>query len=58
VKEFWYSPRLGINVVTKRFDPRFGVQNFTVSGINQGEPDPRLFEPPAEFRVVKMNPPQ
>lgn len=22
VKEFWYSPQLGINVITKRFDPR------------------------------------
>jgi len=55
VKEFWYSPRLGINVITKRFDPRFGVQNFTVSNINQSEPDPKLFEPPADYRVVMMN---
>jgi hypothetical protein len=54
VKEFWYSPRLGINVITKRFDPRYGIQNFTVSDINQSEPDPKLFEPPAEFHVVRM----
>jgi hypothetical protein len=55
VKEFWYSPRLGINVITKRFDPRFGVQNFVVSNINQNEPDPKMFQPPADYRVVKMN---
>lgn len=55
VKEFWYSPRLQINVVTKRFDPRFGAQNFVVSNINQSEPDPKLFEVPEGYRVVKMN---
>src|SRR5215469_10316595 len=55
VKEFWYSPRLQINVITKRFDPRFGSQNFVVSNVNQSEPDPKLFEPPADYRVVKMN---
>jgi hypothetical protein len=55
VKEFWYSPRLQINIITKRFDPRFGVQNFIVSNINQSEPNPKLFEPPDGYRVVKMS---
>jgi hypothetical protein len=55
VKEFWYSPRLGINVITKRFDPRFGAQNFVVSNINQSEPNPKMFQPPADYRVVKMD---
>jgi hypothetical protein len=53
VKEFWYSPRLEINIITKRFDPRFGAQNFIVSNVNQSEPDPKMFEPPADFRVIK-----
>jgi hypothetical protein len=56
VKEFWYSPRLKINVTTKRFDPRASaVQNFYVTAINQGEPDAQLFHPPAGFRVVSMD---
>ena len=55
VKEFWYSPRLGINVITNRFDPRTGVQNFVVSNINQSEPDPKMFVPPEGYRVVNMN---
>jgi hypothetical protein len=55
VKEFWYSPRLQINVITKRFDPRFGSQNFVVSDIHQSEPDPKLFEVPEGYRVVKMS---
>ncbi len=54
VKEFWYSPRLQINIITKRFDPRFGTQNFVVSNINQSEPDSKLFEPPEGYRIVKM----
>jgi hypothetical protein len=56
VKEFWYSPRLGINIATKRFDPRASaIQDFEVSLINLGEPDAKLFEPPAGFRVVRMD---
>jgi hypothetical protein len=56
VKEFWYSPRLGINVTTKRFDPRASaVQNFYVTAINQGEPDAQLFLPPAGYRIVNMD---
>jgi hypothetical protein len=59
VKEFWYSPRLGINVTTKRFDPRASaVQNFEVSNINQGEPDAGLFQIPSGYRMVPMDPQQ
>lgn len=55
VKEFWYSPRLQINIITKRFDPRFGTQNFVVSNIKLSEPDPQLFMPPEDYRIVKMS---
>lgn len=56
VKEFWYSPRLGINVITKRFDPRASaVQNFVVGKINLAEPNPQMFEPPAGYRIVPMD---
>jgi hypothetical protein len=56
VKEFWYSPRLGINVITKRFDPRASaIQNFVVGNINLEEPNPRMFEPPAGYRIVPMD---
>ncbi|MDE1178607.1 MAG: hypothetical protein PW789_18690 [Edaphobacter sp.] len=56
VKEFWYSERLGLNVVTKRFDPRSGAQNIILSGISQSEPDPKLFVVPEGYRIVKMEP--
>src|ERR1700731_3560028 len=44
VKEFWYSPRLGINVITKGFDPRASaVQNFVGGNLSQAPPNARLF---------------
>jgi hypothetical protein len=52
VKEFWYSPRLGVNLVVNRFDPRSGIENFVVSQLSQNEPDPKIFEPPADYRVI------
>jgi len=52
VKEFWFSPQLGINVIEKRQDPRIGTQTFTVSDISLGEPDARLFDMPSDYRVV------
>ena len=57
VKEFWYSPVLGINVIEKRQDPRFGDQSFTVGNITLGEPDTRLFQMPANFKVVDLRTP-
>ena len=54
VKEFWYSPRLGINLVTKRFDPRSGIENFVMDHVSLSEPDPKMFEPPPSYQVVRQ----
>lgn len=52
-REFWYSPQLGINLVTKRQDARFGSQqNFDVSNIALGEPDAKLFDVPADYKIL------
>jgi hypothetical protein len=53
VKEFWYAPTLGLNLITKRFDPRSGIENFTVDHISLDEPDPKMFLPPANYEIVK-----
>ncbi len=53
VKEFWFAPRLEINLLTKRFDPRGNAQTFTVTHLDLNEPDPRLFIPPADFRTAR-----
>jgi hypothetical protein len=57
-KEFWYSPLLGLNLTTKRWDPRIGrVETFTVTDINLAEPDPKLFTLPRDSSVVDFRAP-
>jgi len=51
-REFWYSPKLGINLISKRSDPRIGTQTFTATNLILSEPDPKLFDLPEGFRVV------
>ena len=56
-REFWYSPELGINLISKRDDPRFGKQSFTIANLSLAEPDPQLFELPQEYKVVDLRTP-
>jgi len=51
-REFWYAPQLGFNLLSKRSDPRFGTQTFTIVNLSLGEPDAQLFALPEGFRVV------
>jgi len=53
-REFWYSPQLGVNLVSKVNDPRVGIQNFEVSDIVLGEPDMTLFALPSHSRVIDL----
>ena len=53
-REFWYSPQLGVNLISKRQDPRFGTQNFEVSDIVLGEPEAKIFELPSGFQVIDL----
>jgi hypothetical protein len=58
-KEFWYSPLLGLNLTTKRWDPRIGrVEVFTLTNIRLSEPEPNLFTLPGDARVVDFRPPK
>ncbi len=50
--EFWWSPQLGLNLLSTKTDPRIGKQTFTVTVIVPGDPDPSLFQIPAGFEVV------
>lgn len=51
-KEFWYSARLGVNVSTKRVDPRSGVEMFSIVDIVEADPDPAWFSLPANAHVI------
>ena len=56
-REFWFSPKLGVNLISKRQDPFSGTQNFEVSDIALGEPDAKLFEVPSGFKVLDLRKP-
>jgi hypothetical protein len=53
IKEFWYSPQLEVNLITKRFEPRGGAQNFSLENINLNEPNPDLFVLPANYKLIR-----
>ena len=53
-REFWFSPKLGLNLISVRDDPRFGVQRFELSDIVLGEPDAKLFSPPEGSRIIDL----
>jgi hypothetical protein len=59
-REFWYSPQLAIDLISKIDSPSAGKQTFTVTVISAAEPDPQLFTLPTGFEVVdqrKADPP-
>jgi hypothetical protein len=51
VNERWYSPELQTIVLTKNSDPRMGETTYRLTNINRGEPDPSLFQVPADYTV-------
>ncbi len=50
VSERWYSPELQVMVMTSRSDPRTGTDEFRLSNVRRGEPDPSLFQVPASYQ--------
>jgi hypothetical protein len=51
VSERWYSPELKTIVLTRRSDPRTGDHTYRLTNIVRGEPDPSLFQVPADYTV-------
>jgi len=51
-REFWYSPRLAVNLVSTVDDPQSGKQVFTVKDLSTAEPDASFFEVPAEYKII------
>jgi hypothetical protein len=49
--ERWYSPDLQMNVMIKRSDPRTGENLFQLTNIVPGDPDPTLFQVPADYTM-------
>jgi hypothetical protein len=53
VSEEWSSPELQILVMTEHTDPRTGRSTYQLSNINRNEPDPSLFQIPADYTIRK-----
>jgi len=53
VTESWYSEDLKINLLTKRTDPRYGVQTVRVTELVRQEPDAALFAISDEYKLFK-----
>jgi TonB family protein len=52
VTEYWYAAELRLNLLTKRTDPRYGVQTVRVTELERKEPDAALFAIGNEYKVV------
>ncbi len=52
VNELCYAPQIGIDLLLRRVDP-FSASDitFTVTNLQLGDPDPRLFSPPSNFTI-------
>src|SRR5215510_4735327 len=52
VNERWYSQELQTVVLTKNSDPRMGETTYRLTNINRSEPDPSLFQVPADYTIA------
>lgn len=55
-KEFWYSPRLQINLVVTRNDPRTSDQAIHVTELNLSDPDPARFAIAQSYKMIDERP--
>jgi hypothetical protein len=51
VNEQWYSQELQTIVLSKNSDPRMGETTYRLTNIDRSEPDPSLFQVPADYTV-------
>ena len=51
-REFWYSPELGLNLVSIVDSPQAGKQVFTAKNLITTAPEPGLFVVPDEYKIV------
>ncbi len=56
VTEQWFSPELGVVVMSRRSDPRFGETTYRLQNIVRAEPAADLFQVPAEYSLEATPP--
>ena len=58
IREFWFSPQLEINLISKVDSPQTGRQSFTVTDLITTEPDPKFFDIPDGYKIVDHRKPE
>lgn len=58
VNEVWRSTDLNVELMTNSSDPQFGETVRKLTNIQRIEPDPALFQIPADYAVTDVPPPQ
>ena len=51
-RTFWYSPQLGIDLISNVTSRASGEERFLVTHLKTADPDPKYFSPPAGYRIV------
>lgn len=54
VSERWFSSELGVVVMSRRSDPRFGETTYRLQNITRGEPSPELFQVPSDYTIEAL----
>ncbi|HEY3456785.1 MAG TPA: hypothetical protein VGK64_19560 [Bryobacteraceae bacterium] len=49
--ETWFSPDLKVLISSKSSDPRIGETTYKLTNIQRAEPDPSLFQVPADYTI-------
>jgi hypothetical protein len=52
IREFWYSPHLGVNLISIVDDPQSGKQVFTAKEVSTAEPETSFFAIPSDYKIV------
>jgi len=52
--ETWYSPDLKMLVLSKSSDPRMGETTYKLTNLSRSEPDPALFQIPADYSIKEQ----
>jgi hypothetical protein len=57
ITERWFSAELQVDLLTKSESPELGQHTHKLVNIRAGDPDPLLFQVPADY-TVKETPPR
>ena len=52
VSEIWSNTELGLMILQDRSDPRNGETITKLENVSRSQPDPTLFQPPADYTIV------